>query len=91
MQQETPGQPAFNPLLGKLQALQSVLEEKTRKLEEVEEERNHLLKENEGLMEQLLRMRMVAGQDFSRIGRLVQQIGSICHTVNCNCAEEETK
>jgi hypothetical protein len=79
----------MNSLYAKLALQQSQLAEATKKVEELETERNLLLKENEEMMEELLKTRTQASQDFSRIHRLCAQIGTLCHPKECCCPDEE--
>ena len=71
----------------KLQALQFHFTEVSKRLAEMEQEKAVLQRENEEVMEELLRTRAAGEMNLARIQRLTCQISSLCHPTGCCCGE----
>ena len=75
----------------RLQTLGAELEQRAKRIEELEAERNMLRTEKDRHLSELLALRAVHSDDFSKISSLACMINNLCHSVDCEfrCQEPE--
>jgi len=82
--------PHISNITSKAQALSVQVNEMTRLLKEAQEEKEALKRENDEILQLLLKARTETGVELNRIGRLAHQIVEMCHH-SCCCTREENR